>query len=104
MLGLRSMGVNGDHPWVRQSAARPWRDGQDVLRLGPRHLADVFVITPAGALVAPIPCSSPLSPGDFGALCELMDPTLINSSATEVYEEQVRGPRRPLGLGRDPSR
>jgi len=95
VLGLRSMGVNGDHPWVRQLAARPWRDGQDVLRLGLRHLADVFVITPAGALVAPNSVQLLLSPGDFGALCELMDPTLINSSATEVYEEQVaaRGAR-----------
>jgi hypothetical protein len=95
VLGLRSMGVNADHPWVRQLAARPWRDGQDVLRLGLRHLADVLVITPAGALVAPNSVQLLLSPGDFGALCELMDPSLINSSATEVYEEQVaaRGAR-----------
>ena len=28
VLGLRSMGVNGDHPWVQQLAARPWRDGR----------------------------------------------------------------------------
>jgi FHA domain len=95
VLGLRSMGVDADHPWVRQLAARPWRDGQDVLRLGLRHLADVFVITPAGALVAPNSVQLLLNPGDFGSLCELMDPSLINSSATEVYEEQVaaRGAR-----------
>ena len=95
VLGLRSMGVSAEHPWVRQMAARPWRDGQDVLRLGLRHLADVFVITPAGALVAPNSVQLLLNPDDFGALCELMDPTLINSSATEVYEEQVaaRGAR-----------
>jgi hypothetical protein len=95
VLGLRSMGVSADHPWVQQLAARPWRDGQDVLRLGLRHLADVFVITPAGALVAPNSVQLLLNPDDFGALCELMEPTLINSSATEVYEEQVaaRGAR-----------
>lgn len=95
VLGLRTMGVNADHPWVRQLAARPWRDGQDVLRLGLRHLADVFVITPAGGLVAPNSVQLLLNPGDFGSLCELMDPSLINSSATEVYEEQVaaRGAR-----------
>jgi hypothetical protein len=95
VLGLRSMGVDADHPWVRQLAARPWRDGQDVLRLGLRHLADVFVITPAGALVAPNSVQLLLNPDDFGSLCELMDPSLINSSATEVYEEQVaaRGAR-----------
>jgi FHA domain-containing protein len=95
VLGLRSMGVNADHPWMRQLAARPWRDGQDVLRLGLRHLADVFVITPAGALVAPNSVQLLLNPGDFGSLCELMDPSLISSSATEVYQEQVaaRGAR-----------
>ena len=95
VLGLRSMGVNADHPWVRQLAARPWRDGQDVLRLGLRHLADVFVIAPAGTLVAPNSVQLLLNPGDFGSLCEVMDLTLINSSATEVYEEQVaaRGAR-----------
>ena len=95
VLGLRSMGVNADHPWVQQLAARPWRDGQDVLRLGLRHLADVFVIAPAGTLVAPDSVQLLLNPGDFGSLCELMDLTLINSSATEVYEEQVaaRGAR-----------
>jgi FHA domain len=95
VLGLRSMGVNADHPWMRQLAARPWRDGQDVLRLGLRHLADVFVITPAGAVVAPNSVQLLLNPGDFGSLCELMDPSLVSSSATEVYEEQVaaRGAR-----------
>jgi hypothetical protein len=95
VLGLRSMGVSADHPWVRQLAARPWRDGQDVLRLGLRHLADVLVIAPAGTLVAPNSVQLLLNPGDFGSLCEVMDLTLINSSATEVYEEQVaaRGAR-----------
>jgi FHA domain len=95
VLGLRSMGVSADHPWVRQLAARPWRDGQDVLRLGLRHLADVLVIAPAGTLVAPNSVQLLFNPGDFGSLCEVMDLTLINSSATEVYEEQVaaRGAR-----------
>lgn len=95
VLGLRSMGVNADHPWVRQLAARPWRDGQDVLQLGLRHLADVFVVTPAGSLLAPNSVQLRLSPRDFGALSELMDIGLVNSSAAEVYEDQVaaRGAR-----------
>ena len=95
VLGLRSMGVNADHPWARRLAARPWRDGQDVLRLSLRHLPDVFVITPAGALIAPNSVRLLLSPGDFGSLCELMDIGLIDSGATEVYREQVaaRGAR-----------
>src|ERR1700722_9355035 len=80
VLGLRSMGVSADHPWVRQLAARPWRDSQDVLRLGLRHLADVLVIAPAGTLVAPNSVQLLLNPGDFGSLCEVMDLTLINSS------------------------
>lgn len=29
VLGLRSVGVDADHPWVRRLAARPWRDAQD---------------------------------------------------------------------------
>lgn len=95
VLGLRSMGVDAGHPWVRQLAARPWRDGQDVLQLGLRHLADVFVVTPAGALLAPAAVQLRLSPRDFGALGELMDISLINSSAAEVYEDEVaaRGAR-----------
>ena len=46
VLILRSLGVTEDHPWVRQLAARPWRDGQDVLQLALRHLSGVFVVTP----------------------------------------------------------
>ncbi len=95
VAGLRSMGVDAGHPWLRQLAARPWRDGQDVLQLGLRHLPDVFVIAPAGSLIAPGSVQLLLSPGDFGSLCELMDIALINSSATEVYEGEVaaRGAR-----------
>ena len=29
--GLRALGITRDHPWIRQMASRPWRDGQDVL-------------------------------------------------------------------------
>src|ERR1039457_7420333 len=52
VLLLRSLGVTGDHPWIRQLAARPWRDGQGVLELALRHLSAGFVITPGGALPA----------------------------------------------------
>src|ERR1035438_8469254 len=53
VLALRALGVNRDHPWVRQIATRPWRDGQEVLQLALRHLPEVFVVTPSGALLAP---------------------------------------------------
>ena len=29
--GLRALGITTDHPWLRQLASRPWRDGHDVL-------------------------------------------------------------------------
>jgi hypothetical protein len=44
--GLRASGITRDHPWIRRLAARPWRDGQDVLKVAMRHLSDVFVVTP----------------------------------------------------------
>jgi hypothetical protein len=95
VLGLRSVGVDAAHPWLRQLAARPWRDGQDVLQLSLRHLADVLVVTPAGSLLAPNCLQLRLSPRDYGTLSELMDIGLVCSSAAEVYEEQVaaRGAR-----------
>src|ERR1017187_4379375 len=80
VLLLRSLGVTGDQPWIRQLAARPWRDGQDVLQLALRHLSEVFVITPSGSLLAPNLVELRLNPDDLG---------LIAASATEFYEEQV---------------
>src|SRR5580698_1502575 len=53
VLSLRALGLSRDHPWVRRMAARPWRDGQDVLRLALRHLPEVFIVTPSGSLLAP---------------------------------------------------
>ena len=35
---LKTMGVTRDHPWLRWMASRPWRDGQDVLKLALRRL------------------------------------------------------------------
>jgi hypothetical protein len=89
VLALRALGLTRDHPWVRQLAARPWRDGQDVLQLSLRHLSEVFVVTPSGSLLAPNLVEVRLNPRDFGSLTELMDVGLINTSAAEVYEEQV---------------
>ena len=89
VLLLRSLGVTGDQPWIRQLAARPWRDGQDVLQLALRHLSEVFVITPSGSLLAPNLVELRLNPDDLGSLSERMDLGLIAASATEVYEEQV---------------
>ncbi|HEU5416573.1 MAG TPA: FHA domain-containing protein [Streptosporangiaceae bacterium] len=89
VLGLRALGVTRDHPWAQQLAARPWRDGQDVLRLALRNLPGVFVITPSGALVAPNAIELQLSPADLHSLCERMELSLISSSAADVYTEQV---------------
>ncbi len=89
VAGLRALGVTRDHPWVRRMAARPWRDGQDVLQLALRHLSDVFVVTPSGSLLAPNVVEVQLNPDDLRSLCERMEPGLISASAAEVYEEHV---------------
>jgi hypothetical protein len=94
-VALRSLGINGDHPWVRQLATRPWRDGSDVLRLGLRHVAEVFIVTPTGSLLAPNAIELLMNPDDLAALTETMDLEVINASATELYSAQVtaRGAR-----------
>jgi len=89
MGGLRALGITRDHPWIRQMASRPWRDGQDVLKVAMRHLSDVFVVTPGGSLLAPNVVELQLNPDDLASLCERMDPGVISASMTEVYEEQV---------------
>ena len=89
VLGLRALGVTRDHPWIQRAEARPWRDGQDVLRLALRHLSEVFVVTPSGTLLAPNIVDLRMHPDDLGSLGERMEPALVMASATEVYEEQV---------------
>jgi hypothetical protein len=89
VLALRALGVTRDHPWVRQMAARPWRDGQDVLQLALRHLSEVFVVTPSGTLLAPNLVELRLNPDDLHSLSERIDPDLVATSAAEVYVEQV---------------
>ncbi|MGH3156211.1 MAG: FHA domain-containing protein [Streptosporangiaceae bacterium] len=91
VISLRAIGFGADHPWVRHLATRPWRDGQDVLRLSMRHLPDVFVTTPSGVLLAPNAVELRLNPRDLGSLTETMDIGLIGASATEVYVDQVAG-------------
>lgn len=91
VLALRALGVTRDHPWIRQMSTRPWRDGQEVLQLALRHLPEVFVVTPNGALLAPNSVELRLNPRDFGSLGERMDIGLVQASAAEVYEEQVAG-------------
>ena len=89
VLGLRALGVTRDHPWIQRAEARPWRDGQDVLRLALRHLSEVFVVTPSGTLLAPNIVDLRMHPDDLESLGERMKPALVMASATEVYEEQV---------------
>ena len=87
--GLRALGITRDHPWIQQMASRPWRDGQDVLKVAMRHLSDVFVVTPSGLLLAPNIVELQLNPDDLISLCEQMELGVISASVTEVYEEQV---------------
>jgi FHA domain len=89
VVALRCLGIGRDHPWVRRLAARPWRDGRDVLQLALRHLPEVLIITPGGSLLAPNAVELRMNPGDLAALTEMMDIGLINSSATEVYQSQI---------------
>jgi hypothetical protein len=89
VLGLRALGVTRDHPGVQRLASRPWRDGQDVLRLALRQLPEVFLVAPSGSLLAPNIVELQLNPDDLRSLCERMDIGLIAESAAEVYEEQV---------------
>ena len=89
VAGLRALGVTRDHPWIRQIASRPWRDGQDVLQIAMRHLSDAFVIMPNGSLLAPNVVELQLNPDDFRSVCERMEPGVISASMTEAYEDQV---------------
>jgi hypothetical protein len=88
-VALRGLGINSDHPWVRLLATRPWRDGSDVLRLGLRHLAEVFIVTPSGSLLAPNAVELLMDPDDLAALTEVMDLDVINASVTELYQAQI---------------
>jgi hypothetical protein len=92
---LRALGISRDHPYVRKLSSRPWRDGQEVLQLALRHMAEVLVVTPSGSLIAPDLVELRLNPGDLSSLTERMDLRLIAESAADVYAEQVaaRGAR-----------
>lgn len=89
VIFLRSMGVTRDHPRIRQLASRPWRDGQDVLRVAMSHLHDAFVITPNGSLFAPNSVEIQLNPEDLALLAEQMEYSVVIASVTEAYQEQV---------------
>jgi len=101
IAGLRALGITRDHPWIQQIASRPWRNGEDVLKVAMRHLPDVFVITPSGSLLAPGLVELQLNPDDLASLCERMELGVISESVSEVYEEQVTAYRARLtGAGR----
>ncbi len=95
VAGLRAMGITRDHPWLRRMAARPWRDGQDVLNAAMRHLPDVFIVMPSGSLIAPDVVQLQMNPHDLASLRERMELDVVSTSLTEVYEDQVaeRGAR-----------
>ena len=95
VAGLRAMGITRNHPWLQRIAARPWRDGQDVLNIALRHLSDVFIVTPSGSLIAPDLVELQMNPGDLASLRERLELDVVSDSVTEVYEDQVaaRGAR-----------
>src|SRR6202046_4966823 len=100
VLSLRALGLSRDHPWVRRMAARPWRDGQDVLRIALRHLPEVFVVTPSGSLLAPDHVELRMNPDDLRSLGEHMEIGVAAQSAAEVYVDQVTAHgARPAGPG-----
>jgi FHA domain len=100
VLALRALGVTRSHPWIQRMAARPWRDGQDVLRVALRHLPEVFVATPSGSLLAPDRVELRMNPDDLRSLGEHMEVGLAAQSAAEVYVEQVAAHgARPAGPG-----
>ena len=75
---------------IQRLAARPWRDGQEVLQIALKHLPEVFVVTPSGTLLAPNIVELRMNPEDLRSLGERMEPALVMESATEVYLEQVQ--------------
>jgi FHA domain len=89
LSGLRALGITRDHPWMQRMASRPWRDGQDVIKIAMRHLPDVFAVTPSGSLLAPAVVELQLNADDLDSVCERMELGVISSSLTEVYQEQV---------------
>ena len=97
VIGLRSLGVDGDHPWVQRMAERPWRDGREVLQQGLRHLPELFLVAPSGSLLAPNVVELRMNPDDLASLTDMMDLDLINSSAAEVYQGYIADSGARLG-------
>jgi hypothetical protein len=95
VAGLRAMGITRDHPALQRMASRPWRDGQDVLRVAMRHLPEVFIVTPSGSLIAPDVVELQMNPADLRSLRDLMGLDVVSESATQVYVHQAakRGAR-----------
>ena len=89
VAGLRGMGITRDHPWFQRLAARPWRDGRDVLHIATRHLSDVFVVTPHGSVFAPDLVELRMNPVDLASSREWTAIEVVSISVTEAYEDQV---------------
>jgi len=97
VVGLRSLGIDGDHPVVQRMAERPWRDGREVLQQGLRHLPELFLVAPSGSLLAPNAVELHMNPDDLASLTDMMDLDLINSSAAEVYQGYIADSGARLG-------
>jgi len=77
------------HPWIRRLAARPWRDGRDVLNTALHRLPEAFVEMPSRTLLAPDHVELVMSPADLTSLAELIDIELVNATAAEHYAAAV---------------
>ncbi len=89
VVALRSLGFDRNHPWVQLVRTRPWRSGEDVVRIALRRLSQALIIAPNGSRVAPNYLELRMNPDDLFALAESLDMEFINSSATEVYQEML---------------
>lgn len=95
VVGLRTLGITRDHPFVKRIASRPWRNGRDVLNLALGSLSQVLVMTPSGSLYAPDSVELAMNPRDLASLHQWMDFDVLSASASEAYGKYVaeRGAR-----------
>jgi hypothetical protein len=89
VVGLRTLGITRDHPFFKRIAARPWRNGRDVLNLALGSLSEVLVMTPSGSLYAPDSVELAMNPRDLASLHQWMDFDVLSASASEAYGTYV---------------
>jgi hypothetical protein len=89
VIAAQRLSIAARHPRLRRLAARPWRDGRDVLNTALRHLPEAFIVMPSKTLLAPDHIELVMSPADLTSLAEVIDLELVNSTAAEHYAAAV---------------